>query len=302
MFLSLRLRETFKCDQGRGSRWRVTGRWTAASAWPPCARSRGEGTSSPLQQASPWLGRSSSASAPAAAQPQHRLACSVFAPPSISTVIERIIILSVIMLIYLHLKTRTCITMKTPNVDKIKCGERIKVKKDSEHKIQTIHILFYWKIRLATTHRAERTGQSLICHRCLGTWHWNIQPFHPFPSYRGAAERFNMTHDTQTSITVKIYLDVILQKVHQIDEGRSRDPVVGHRDEGISARLSWNEQPVLSARGWNLQQREVKQHLMNISDIPWGQKVPLGSGCCSYWISCWRLPTTQACLFCPVSI
>ena len=158
-------------------------------------------------------------------------------------------------------------------------------------------------IRLATTHRAERTGQSLICHRCLGTWHWNIQPFHPFPSYRGAAERFNMTHDTlQTSITVKIYLDVILQKVHQIDEGRSRDPVVGHRDEGISARLSWNEQPVLSARGWNLQQREVKQHLMNISDIPWGQKVPLGSGCCSYWISCWRLPTTQACLFCKVSV
>ena len=48
----------------------------------------------------------------------------------------------------------------------------------------------------------------------------------------------DMTHDTQTSITVKIYLDVILQKVHQIDEGRSRDPVVGHRDEGISARLS----------------------------------------------------------------
>ena len=206
------------------------------------------------------------------------------------------------MLTYLHLKTRTCITMKTPNVDKIKCGERIKVKKDSEHKIQTIHVLFYWKIRLATTHRAKRTGQSLICHRCLGTWHWNIQPFHPFPSYRGAAERFNMTHDTQTSITVKIYLDVILQKVHQIDEGRSRDPVVGHRDEGISARLSWNKQPVLCARGWNLQQREVKQHLMNISDIPWGQKVPLGSGCCSYWISCWRLPTTQACLFCPVSI
>ena len=41
-----------------------------------------------------------------------------------------------------------------------------------------------------------------------------------------------------TTNTDKIYLDVILQKVHQIDEGRSRDPVVGHRDEGISARLS----------------------------------------------------------------
>ena len=103
----------------------------------------------------------------------------------------------------------------------------------TKQKIRAIHVVFQLKAETCY-HPSSREDKSISNLPSLPR---NLALKYPtFPSFSILPWSCKtIKHDT-TTITNKIYLDVILQIVHQIDEGGSRDPVVGHRDEGIFAR------------------------------------------------------------------